>query len=150
MFEIVLWGGTGLIAAALLFHWWRQDARERREAELFRRWRNATTWNRDTSARVVRISRIGQGVAWLDDGEGGIEVSLPDNLPPALDAGWYAHVTGWMTARRATRKGKTVKLEAESVREVFPPDTPELINRLSGRGDRPPGIFGRLLGLRGL
>lgn len=148
-FQILLWGVTGLLLAFLCVGWWRQDVRERREAELGRRWRNATTWNADPSARVVRVSRLEPGVAWLDDGDTEISVDLPDAIA-SLEAGWYLHVTGWMPARRATRKGQTVTLSTANVRDAFPPHTPALNDRLTGMGDRKPGFVSRLLRLRGL
>lgn len=150
MFQIVLWGSTGLLLAALFVYWGRQSARERSEAELAQRWRNATVWNADTSARVVRVSRREGGIAWLNDGEGDIEVALPESVPPALNTGWYVHVAGWVPARRAARKGRAAKLRAANVRDVFPPGTSALNDRLVGRGDRKPGFVSRLLGLRGL
>lgn len=148
-FQIVLWGVTGLLLVVLSVFWWRRDARERREAELALRWRKATTWSADTSARVVRVARLDPGVVWLDDGDGEIEVHLPDGVA-ALDVGWYLHVTGWIPARRAATRGRTAKLGAENVRDAFPPNTPALTDRLMGRGGRKPGLVGRLLRLRGL
>lgn len=150
MFEIVLWGATGLLVTGLIVFWWRQEVRERREAELGRRWRNATTWNADASARVVRIARVEQGVARVIDGELEIDIPLPDDVPPDVSAGWYLHVARWVPARRAAKKGQTVKLGIEDVRDVFPPHTPALNDRLTGRGDRKAGRVSRLLGLRGM
>lgn len=149
MFQILLWGATGLLIVGLCVFWWRQDVRERRDAQLARRWRDATVWNSDTSARVVRISRVGPASVWLDDGEVEIEVDLPDRESD-LDIGWYLHVTGWMPARRATSRGRTLKLGGENVRDAFPPHTPALNDRLTGRGERKRGVISRLLGLRGL
>ena len=148
-FQIVLWGTTGLLIVFLCVVWRRQEVRERREAELGHRWRKATTWNADKSARVVRVSRVAPGSAWLDDGDGEIEAELPDHLT-ALDAGWYLHVSGWMPARRAATRGQTVKISAAKVLDAFPPHTPALNDRLAGKGERKAGFVSRLLGLRGL
>nr|WP_091737755.1 hypothetical protein [Microbacterium azadirachtae] len=148
-FPAILWSATGLIIAALSVLWWLKDRRERREAQLVRRWNNATIWNPDTTARVVRLSRAEPGRGWLDDGEVAIEVNLPDQKTPP-GAGWYLSVTGWVPARRAALKGRIVRLGAESVQDVFPPDAPAVTHRMMGRGERRPGVIARLLGFRGL
>jgi hypothetical protein len=148
-FPVILWSVTGLIIAALCVHWWRQERRRRRDSELARRWNRATIWNPDTTARVVRLSRVEPGRGWLDDGEVAIEVDLPDpNSPPG--AGWYLSVSGWVPARRAVLKGRSVRLGAESVQDVFPPEAPAVADRMMGRGERRAGLIARLLGLRGL
>lgn len=149
LFPIVLWGGTGLLLAGLCGLWSRGDARARRDAELGRRWARAVVWNADTTARVVRVARVDSGIAWLDDGDGEIAARLPEGLT-AVDVGWYLHVAGWTSARRAAKGGRTATLGAEKVRDAFPPHTPVLYDRLSGRGERRPGWVSRLLGLRGL
>ncbi|MHC9042966.1 hypothetical protein ACYX8G_00180 [Microbacterium saperdae] len=148
-FQIVLWGTTGLLIVVLCVVWRRQELRESREGELGKRWRNATIWNADKSARVVRVARVDSASAWLDDGHGEIEVELPAQCEP-LEAGWYLHVSGWMPARRAATKGQKVKISAENVRDAFPPHTPALDDRLTGRGERNARLVSRLLGLRGL
>ena len=147
-FQIVLWGATALVVVGLCVIWWRRDVRERRDAELTRRWTKATLWSADASARVVRVARIDPGVVWLDDGDVQIEVQMPDGMAP-LDVGWFVHVTQWTAARRAARGGEAVRLGSENVRDAFPPGTPALADRLMGRGERRPGFVSRLLGLRG-
>jgi len=149
VFQIVLWGATALLLLALIIFWWRQDVRERREAALVRRWGNATTWNADRTARVVRVARLGPGGAWLEHEGVEFEVRLPDDIP-AVGVGWYLHVEGWASAARAAEKGRTVRIGAENVREAFPPETPAVADRLMGRGDRRPGLVSRLLRMRGL
>lgn len=149
VFQIVLWSVTALLLLALFVFWWRQDARERRETELVRRWSKAVTWNADTSARVVRVARLDSGVARLDHEGVEFEVRLPDDIP-AVGVGWYLHVAGWAPAARAAKKGETVRISAENVREAFPPETPAIADRLWGRGDRRPGLVSRLLRMRGL
>ncbi|WP_341940848.1 hypothetical protein [Microbacterium sp. LWH10-1.2] len=148
LFQIVLWGSTGLLLAGLCTFWWRQDVRERRDAELVKRWRKGTVWSADTSARVVRVARVEPGRAWLD-GDHEIEVILPARVTD-LDTGWYLHVTGWVPAARAVSKGESVTLDADHVLDAFPPHTPALDDKLAGRGERRPRFFSRLLGLRGM
>lgn len=149
VFQIVLWGATALLLLALITFWWRQDVRERREAALARRWSKATTWNADRTARVVRVARLTSGVAWLEHEDVEFEVRLPDGLA-GVEAGCYLHVTGWAPAARAAKRGRTVRIGAENVREAFPPETPAIVDRLMGRGDRPPGFVSRLFRMRGL
>ncbi|NMM91366.1 hypothetical protein B2J88_44920 [Rhodococcus sp. SRB_17] len=150
MFEFVLWGSTGLIVAGLLAFWWRQDARERREAELFKRWANATVWNSDPSARIVVISRTVEDVASLSDGVVEIEVVLTSDSPVVAEAGWYLLITGWTDAQDRAKRGESIAFGHAEILDSFPPHTPELVDRLRGRGDRPPRLASRLLGLRGL
>jgi len=149
LFQFVLWGTTALLLLALSVFWWRRDARERREAALVRRWGKAVTWNADRTARVVRVARLGPGVAWLEHEGVEFEVRLPDDIP-AVGVGWYLHVAGWVSAARAAEKGRTVRIGAESVREAFPPETPAVADRLMGRGERKSGLMSRLLRMRGL
>jgi predicted exporter len=148
VFQVVLWSIAGLLVAALCIVWWRRDARERREAALIRRWRNATAWNGDSSARVVLVMRVEPERVRLDDGETEIELDLPEPIRH-LSAGGYALITGWIPAKRAAAKGRTVELRAEDVRDVFPAYTPALNDRLMGRGARAPGFISRLFGFRG-
>ncbi|MGO4204779.1 hypothetical protein AB4Z09_24155 [Rhodococcus sp. TAF43] len=150
MFEFVLWGSTGLIVAGLLAFWWRQDARERKEAELFKRWANATVWNNDPSAKVVVISRTVEDVASLSDGVVEIEALLTSDSPVVAEAGWYLLIAGWTDARDRAKRGEPIVFGPAEILDSFPPHTPELVDRLSGRGDRPPRIASRLLGFRGL
>ncbi|WP_137872829.1 hypothetical protein [Rhodococcus sp. Q] len=148
MFEFVLWGSTVLIVAGLLAFWWRQDARERRETELYTRWANATVWNSDPSTKIVVVSRTVEDVASVSDGVAEIEAVLVSD-PPVV-AGWYLLVTGWADARDRAKRGESIAFGAAEILDSFPPHTPELVDRLRGRGDRPPGLASRLLGLRGL
>ncbi|RVW11107.1 hypothetical protein EGT67_01165 [Prescottella agglutinans] len=150
MFEFVLWVSTGLVVAGLLAFWWRRDARERKEVELCRRWAAATVWNSDPSAKIVVIARTVGDVASLSDGVVEINaVSTPDS-PVAVEAGWYLLVTGWADARDRAERGEPIAFGPGEILDSFPPHTPELVDRLRGRGDRPPGLASRLLGLRGL
>lgn len=148
MFEFVLWGSTGLIVAGLLTFWWRQDARERREAELYTRWANATVWNSDPSTKIVMVSRTVEDVASVSDGV--VEIDAVVASDPPVVAGWYLLVTGWADAQDRARRGESIAFGPAEILDSFPPHTPELVDRLRGRGDRPPGLMSRLLGLRGL
>ncbi len=148
MFEFVLWGSTGLIVAGLLAFWWRRDARERREAELYTRWANATVWNSDPSTKIVVVSRTVEDVASVSDGVAEIDAVLASD-PPVV-AGWYLLVTGWADARDRAKRGESIAFGPAEILDSFPPHTPELVDRLRGSGDRPPGLVSRLLGLRGL
>ncbi|MFI6433779.1 hypothetical protein [Rhodococcus oryzae] len=150
MFEFVLWGSTGLIVAGLLAFWWRQDVRERKEAELFKRWANATVWNGDLSAKIVVISRTVEDVVSLSDGVVEIEAVLTSDLPVFAEAGWYLLITGWADAQDRAKRGESIAFGPAEILDSFPPHTPELVDRLSGRGDRPPRLASRLLGFRGL
>jgi hypothetical protein len=148
VFEFVLWGATGLIVAGLLTFWWRQDARERREAGLYTRWANATVWNSDPSTKIVVVSRTVEGVASVSDGVAEIDAVLASD-PPVV-AGWYLVVTGWADAQDRAKRGESIAFGPAEILDSFPPHTPELVDRLRGRGDRQPGLVSRLLGLRGL
>ncbi len=148
MFEFVLWGATGLIVAGHLAFWWRRDARERREAELYARWASATVWNSDPSTRIVVVSRTVEDVASVSDGVAEIDAVLASDLP--VVAGWYLLVTGWADARDRAKRGESIAFGPAEILDSFPPHTPELVDRLRGSGDRPPGLVIRLLGLRGL
>jgi hypothetical protein len=150
MFEFVLWGSTGLIVAGLLAFWWRQDVRERKEAELFKRWANATVWNSDPSAKIVVISRTVEDVVSLSDGVVEIEAVLTSDSPVVAEAGWYLLITGWADAQDRAKPGESVAFGPAEILDSFPPHTPELVDRLRGRGDRPPRLASRLLGFRGL
>ena len=148
MFEVVLWGSTGLIVAGLLAFWWRQDVRERRVTELYARWANATVWNSDPSTKIVVVSRTVEDVASVSDGVAEIEAVVASD-PPVV-AGWYLLVTGWADAQDRAKRGESIAFGPAEILDSFPPHTPELVDRLRGRGDRPPGLANRLLGLRGL
>jgi len=150
MFEFVLWVSTGLVVAGLLAFWWRRDARERKEAELSRRWAAATVWNSDPSAKIVVIARTVGDVASLSDGVVEIDAVSTSDSPVAAQAGWYLLVTGWADARDRAERGEPIAFGPGEILDSFPPHTPELVDRLRGRGDRPPGLASRLLGLRGL
>ncbi|WP_217487158.1 hypothetical protein [Rhodococcus sp. W8901] len=150
MFEFVLWGSTGLIVAGLLAFWWRQDARERKETELYKRWADATVWNSDPSVTIVVISRTVEDVASLSDGVVEIDAVLTSDLPVVAEAGWYLLITGWTDALDRTKRGEPITFGPAEILDSFPPHTPELVDRLTGRGDRPPRLASRLLGLRGL
>lgn len=150
MFEFVLWGSTGLVVAGLLAFWWRRDARERKEAELCKRWADATVWNSDPSARIVVISRTVGDIASLSDGVVEIEAVLASDSSAVVEAGWYLLVTGWADAPDRTKRGEPIAFGPADILDSFPPHTPELVDRLRGRGDRPAGLVSRLLGLRGL
>ncbi len=149
VFQIVLWSTTALLLLALCVFWWRQDVRERRETELVRRWNKAVIWSADRTARVVRVAWLASGVAGLEHEGVEFEVRLPDDIP-GVGVGWYLHVTGWAPAARDAEKGRTVRIGAENVRELFPPETPAVADRLMGRGERKPGLVSRLLRMRGL
>lgn len=150
MFEFVLWGSTGLVVAGLLAFWWRQDVRERKEAELSKRWANATIWNSDPSVKIVVISRTVEDVASLSDGVVEIEAVLTSDLPVVAEAGWYLAISGWVDARDCAKRGEPIAFGPGEILDSFPPHTPELVAQLRGRGDRPPRLASRLLGLRGL
>ncbi|WP_433604990.1 hypothetical protein [Prescottella agglutinans] len=150
MFEVVLWGCTGLILAGLVAFWWRQDARERKEAELCKRWADATVWNSDPSAKIVVISRTVGDITSLSDGVVEIEAVLSSDSPAVVEAGRYLHIAGWTDARDRTNRGEPIAFGPADILDSFPPHTPELVDRLRGRGDRPAGLASRLLGLRGL
>ena len=149
MFQIVLWGTGALLVLGLCVHWWRGEVRERRDAERATRWRKATVWNADASARVVRLSRVEPGRGWLDDGQAVIEISLPDG-DTRLAAGWYLAVEGWIPAQKAVLAGRPVTLASENIHDMFPPDTPALHDRLMGKGERKGTFLSRLLGWRGM
>jgi hypothetical protein len=148
VFEVVLWGSTGLIVAGLLAFWWRRDARERRETELYTRWANATVWNSDPSTKIVVVSRTVEDVASVSDGV--VEIDAVVASDPPVVAGWYLLVTGWVDARDRAKRGESIAFGPAEILDSFPPDTPELVDRPGGRGNRPPGLVSRLLGLRGL
>ncbi|WP_430335053.1 hypothetical protein [Rhodococcus sp. ACT016] len=150
MFEFVLWGSTGLIVAGLLAFWWRQDALERKDTELFKRWANATVWNSDPSAEIVVISRAVEDVTSLSDGVVEIEAVLNSDSSVVAEVGWYLLITGWTDARDRAKLGEPIAFGPAEILDSFPPHTPELVDRLRGRGDRPPRLASRLLGLRGL
>ncbi|MDH6676922.1 hypothetical protein M2284_001120 [Rhodococcus sp. LBL1] len=150
MFEFILWGSTGLIVAGLLAYWWRQDALERKETELFKRWADATVWNSDPSAQIVVISRTVEDVASLSDGVVEIDAVLTSDSPVVAEVGWYLLIRGWTDARDCAKRGEPIAFGPADILDSFPPHTPGLVDRLRGRGDRPRSLASRLLGLRGL
>lgn len=92
---------------------------------------------------------VHDGRGWLDDGEVVIEIGLPDG-DTRLTAGWYLSVAGWIPAKKAALAGRPVKLASENIRDMFPPDTPALNDRLMGKGERRGNVISRLLGWRGM
>lgn len=164
MFQVWLWGGVAVFVALLVVFWTLQDLRERRERTLALRWSKAVNWTSDPTAEIVLVGEaIGASSASrstpacerrirLTAGKTEIDAVL-DPLPapgPQFGLGWYLLVSGWRGSLAEAKQDGEVRIGAERILDAFPPGTPELYDRLSGRGERKPGLVSRLLGLRGL
>ncbi len=164
MFQVWLWGGVAVFVTLLVVLWTLQDLRERRERRLALRWSKAVNWTSDPTAEIVLVGEaIGAGGAGTSapGGErrirltaGKVEIDAVLDPPPAghpqLGPGWYLLVSGWRGSVAEANQGGEARIGAERILDAFPPGTPELYDRLSGRGERKPGVVARLLGLRGL
>ena len=164
MFQVWLWSGTAVFVALLVAFWTWQDLRERRERKLALRWSKAINWTSDPTAEIVLVgetdeatgtdeaSGVGEHRVRLTAGKAEIDAVL-DPLPapgPRIGPGWYLLVSGWRGSLAEAKKDGEARIEAERILDAFPPGTPQLSDRLSGRGERKPGLVSRLLGLRGL
>ena len=164
MFQVWLWGGVAVFVALLVVLWTLQDLRERKERTLALRWSKAINWTSDPTAEIVLVgeaagaggmrgsSSAGEHRVRLTAGKAEIDAVL-DPLPapgPRIGPGWYLLVSGWRGSLAEAKQDGEVRIGAERILDAFPPGTPELYDRLSGRGERKAGFVSRLLGLRGL
>lgn len=167
MFQVRLWGGVAVFVALLVVFWTLQDLRERRERKLALRWSKAINWTSDPTAEIVLVGAIDEGnrpdEAGAPGRAGGRHVRLTagkaeidavlDPVPaghPQPGPGWYLLVSGWRGSVAEAKRGGEARIDTEQILDAFPPGTPQLYDRLSGRGERKPGLVARLLGLRGL
>lgn len=173
MFQVWLWGGVAALVALLVVFWTLQDLRERKERRLALRWSKAINWTSDPTAEIVLVGEVGEVGAPGEINEPGradapgqdrrqrvrltagkVEVDAVLDPPPAghpqLGPGWYLLVSGWRGSVSEAKQSGEARIGAGRILDAFPPGTPQFYERLSGRGERKPGVVARLLGFRGL
>ncbi|GAA1782602.1 hypothetical protein [Leucobacter iarius] len=173
MFQVWLWGGVAAFVALLVVLWTLQDLRERKERRLALRWSKAINWTSDPTAEIVLVGEVGEPGAPGETNEPGradgsgrdrrqrvrltagkVAIDAVLDPPPAghpqLEPDWYLLVSGWRGSVSEAKRNGEARIGAGRILDAFPPGTPQLYDRLSGRGERKPGVVARLLGFRGL